>query len=115
VKATFCSSGKYEFDLETDAGIGSDFWNGKISPAACNNRMKRVYGLSLVHFSAFFEIVIGYTGSLLEEDPCKLCETYFLFNKSIISLYFFYIHPSNLAALKLDPGLNRNTPECHVY
>ena len=89
MKATFCSSGKYEFDLETDAGIGSDFWNGKISPAACNNRMKRVYGLSLVHFSAFFEIVIGYTGSLLEEDSCNLCETYFLFNKSIIS--FIYI------------------------
>jgi len=60
--ATFCSSGKYEFDLETDAGIGSDFWNGKISPAACNNRMKRVYGL--------FEQKYPGMPRLLNRHPC---------------------------------------------
>lgn len=43
--ATFCTNGNYEFDLETDAGIGNDFWNDKLSAADCDNRMKRVYQL----------------------------------------------------------------------
>lgn len=43
--ATFCSSGHYEFDLETDAGIGNDFWNQKLNVAACKLRVQRAHQL----------------------------------------------------------------------
>ncbi|CAK9057290.1 unnamed protein product, partial [Durusdinium trenchii] len=45
--ATFCSSGHYEFDLETDAGIGNDFWNQKLNVAACKLRVQRAHQLPL--------------------------------------------------------------------
>eukprot|EP00931_Biecheleriopsis_adriatica_P104107 TRINITY_DN78845_c0_g1_i1.p1 TRINITY_DN78845_c0_g1~~TRINITY_DN78845_c0_g1_i1.p1 ORF type:complete len:490 (-),score=75.96 TRINITY_DN78845_c0_g1_i1:60-1529(-) len=41
----FCSGGNYEYDLESDAGIGNSFWDGKMNAAECAEREKRLNAL----------------------------------------------------------------------
>jgi len=58
----FCTSGYLEYDLETDTGIGNDFWNHKLNKGACSRRMQEVHRLFEKRYPA---LPVG-----LDRHPC---------------------------------------------